>query len=190
MLKRLLKRICSTVVAAALSVSAFALSANAAYVDVPAITQQKSNWCWAACSYMSAIVACPAYCHNQSEIVYHTFGNYNNQSATIYQAAEGAYYGGCYYKSFTGTNSKLSFSQIVSKLSAGYPVQAGMYHYTAGSYDGGHMLEIYKAEIVGADYNIYYIDPSNGSRHVRDYELFVNDYVYTGYKYAETVYAN
>ncbi|MBR4555784.1 MAG: hypothetical protein IKO27_09365 [Ruminococcus sp.] len=186
-MKKIAGKICSVILAVVMSCTMMGLSTKAAYVDVTAVKQQKTNWCWAACAQMSAMIACPAYYHNQSQIVTYIFGSTYNYAANIYQAAMGASYGSCYYRTFSSTSSPLSFSQINAKLTAGYPVQAGMVHYSGSTPDGGHMLEIYQTYSIFSINYVLLVDPYDGSRGTLSYNYLLNTGP-SGYKYEETVY--
>lgn len=189
MLKSLFRKITCLSVVLGLTCSLLGFSVSAVSVNVTAISQNQPHWCWAACDQMSAMIACPAYYHNQNNIVYHFFGDYNDHSADISLAANGASYGSCYYKTFTGYNSTLSYSQLYSKISAGYPVQAGLLYYSSGiPTNSGHMVEIYEVYTFQNNNFVEYINPTYGSRQVKTYSTFCNNNVSTGYKYIETVY--
>jgi hypothetical protein len=94
----------SFIVSVALNSFAFAAASN--YCPVAAVTQDKSNWCWAACAEMTGNFRLdylyPSFhgVHNptwtQWDVVYNEYGSYVNLTGSLGQTRNGIRFVGYY----------------------------------------------------------------------------------------------
>ena len=87
-----------------------------------------------------------------------------------------------YHSAFAWT-----FSQIVSSIQAGNPLQTGMGKYQEGHRTAGHMVVVYGVHISEGD--VFFIDPWDNSYHIYSYSQFVGG-SYDGWIYDQTVYVS
>lgn len=135
-----MKKAASLVLAIAL-VFLIPLEASAAYYEVlniDPITQEKSNWCWAATTVAYAkykgykFMSNPSAAVNQENHVIRVYGNTNNNTRLTSDMKND--YASVYGKTFTMIEHTVPvapplFSTIQSHISAGRPVQVHLNHF-------------------------------------------------------------
>lgn len=149
-------------------------------VSINGVTQEKTNWCWAACS--QSILS-----YFGTSVTQTAFVNYvknsttaPNLTATDAEAKSGLSHWGV---SSTQTTSYLSFSTIISEIyNNNRPIYAG-WSWTAG---GGHALVLDGYDDDTTDY-VEYMNPGDGGFHQATYTWFKGgssyDHVWDGTLY-------
>lgn len=153
---------------------------NAGTLIMTNVKQEKSNWCWAACSQMVGTWKWGN--KTQSDIVRYTYGSsLPNYTASSSQTAFAATYASNNNATWT-VGSTLFLSEVTTQInSRNNPVIAGCL-YNSGS--GGHMLVVR-----GVSNNSLLIsDPGKGSSEWVNYNTFANSY--GGRYWNETVLIN
>lgn len=168
-------------------------------VSITGVRQAKSEWCWAASAQIAGKCVYPSSSRTQYSIVNHLKGAtagtseemYPNESGSLSDSVAGSEYMTYGNVDFRSTYSKWGYSEIVTSLVRGYPVQAAAGYYNWIIREGGHMVVIYMTQFIdnsdGSWMNLYYYDPWDGETHCCTYEAFC-DASYNGRKYDQTVY--
>ena len=162
----MLKRVKCFLIAAIICVSAVSPVAAASISGLSNCKQTMTKLCWAACA--QKIGKYYGFTGAQADICKYVFGNTNNQTATVYEAATAIQYTSG--KTTTVKSSKLSTSQVTAEISAKRPfeIRVGW----DGSWSNGHF-------VVCGGYtngNLKILDPllSNGSSADYAYSDLVN----------------
>lgn len=131
-----------------------AIAVNQVPSTIKDIKQERSNWCWAACSEIVGKSVDPSSSVSQSQIVMKTKGSIGNYTGSINDIIAGCEFAGNHKKSFkygdAYYNQLLDFSQVGIRIGNGIGVIAA-----ATFYDGDG----------GTKYSIGYIDPLDGERY-------------------------
>lgn len=140
-------------------------NAALAYVDyellsIPVSQQEKSNWCWAACTQM----VCKFYGENpsQADIVTFTFGSPVNQGGNINHMGLAL---ANWNVGATGLSGKLTYTEIEGDINSGSPIIVGR---------NGHaeVIRGFYTDTSNNKYNVYFIDPWDGSYNIVSYPVF------------------
>lgn len=142
--------------------------------------QAKTNWCWAASAQSSGRHACSASTKTQAEIVMHTLGSLDNETATIFMTADAASYAANNTVTYRGLEQKIVTEHVVEQILrdhvpiVGYalPVEyfPGLYLYK------GHMTTVTRFEAYTNvnQKNIYLYDPSRNEVKVYNFTDLYN----------------
>lgn len=165
------------------------LSVSAATVNVPAVKQSFSNWCWAACAEMEGKGVNPSSSVTQDTIVTLLFGSGSpNVGANAYTTATACSIGSSSTKTFYVATLGYSYSQIMASINAGYPLVGIM-----GNVNGTtnlHDIVIYGYTTVSSVNYVYIVDPSTGGCKQKTYTSIANGSWYGSgsYPYSGTIY--
>lgn len=149
------------------------VSTASAYVgyrllNIAAVQQEQSNWCWAASTEMVAdYFGANA---TQTDIVRYVKGSVVNETGTVYDIQKGLSH---YNISSTPVLSSLSFQTIVNQINNGQP-QVAIIRWASG---GGHAYVIrgYYEDTSASKQDVYYIDPWDASYNLMAYSSFVSN---------------
>lgn len=169
------KKIFTTLSLLMLLVFSTTLVCSAATLIISTVRQERSNWCWAACSEM---VGKWKYGNrSQTQIVTHIKGSAVNEPASSSETARAATYASNNNASFT-SGGRLSLNTVTSMINnRNNPLIAGC----SGS-GVGHMLVVH-----GVSGNDFFIcDPATGRSSWVNYSVFSNSY--GGRAWRESVY--
>lgn len=155
--------------------SSFAAETTAT-VAVKRVTQEKSNWCWAASS-VSAM-----YHYNksvtQSQFVKKVKGNTNNVGGSVANVKAGLKA----YGLSSSNASALTFTQVKQDINASRPIIAGWKWNT----NGGHMVVVNGWDTgTGKEKYVQYMDPFYGKYYSVLYSTLKSN---TKYYWSESVY--
>ncbi len=195
--RRLLLICASLALSAAMLCSPAFATVQTESVDIEGVTQAKSKWCWAACAEITGKAVYPSSSRDQYDVVIFLKGTdsdpYPDKSGSRQDSATGSEYVAYNTENFTSKGSKWNFSQIVTSISHGYPVQAAAGYYTGIIRTGGHVVVIYMTQFIdnssGTEAYIDYYDPWDGTNHHCTLDAF-SDGSYNGRKYDQTIYVN
>ncbi|OPX41914.1 hypothetical protein CLHUN_42030 [Ruminiclostridium hungatei] len=147
----------SRLIAVILILVLFTQSIFAASTNVSPITQEKSNWCWAAC-----IRSILQGSESQSSIVSYIMGpslpNFTADSAQVRRAIN-HFASNVYTERFTTT---LNYKSIKSNIDQGYPIIALI---IGRNNSVGHYIVIFGYQDSGSNPNINYMDPYNATKY-------------------------
>lgn len=170
---------------AILAVMLFYSQAAFAYVDykllsVPAVKQEKSNWCWATVTQMIAkhLGASNA---TQTDIVTYVKGSPVNETGTVYDMQKGlSKYG---IKS-TPITSTISFASITSEINSGQPIGTVITWKSGGGH--AHTIRGFYEDTSNSTQNLYYIDPLDASYNIMSYSNYLNN---SSFRWVNTLHA-
>jgi hypothetical protein len=149
------------------------------YLSVPAIAQEKSNWCWAA-SARAVLLFINGSADSQCilvSIIYPGCPNYTGSLTDVNQILNK------YWVTGTWVNSSIAFSSITYHINNSHP-EIARWGWDGG---GGHMLTIrgyYRDDNIGQQ-DISYIDPGDGSYNYTSYSWFLRG---GGHTWTDTLY--
>ncbi len=161
------------------------ISASADTLNVRAVKQAKSNWCWAACAEMLGCYEEPGSTRSQWDVVMHVTGSTDNVPGSAEDAAVGAAFV-CYNtSSFAATHRAFSKAAIKNMIdNTGNPLIVGIVWVDRDGYPvAGHMMVIAGYD----DGQVMIIDPWDRSTRWMDYQDLL--YFEGGY-YLDTVCSN
>ncbi|MBD5129622.1 MAG: hypothetical protein HDT43_06830 [Ruminococcaceae bacterium] len=142
-------------------------------VPVAPVIQAKSNWCWAACAEMCGKTIAPSSTRTQYDVVKYIKGDTYNVGGNKLECANGCKYVALSEKDFI--IGYMDFSVIGNRTGRNEALVA-FGEPTEGS--GGHTFLIRGSQFVdgsgSTQYNIDYINPSNGNNYHCSYESFCN----------------
>lgn len=122
------------------------------YIDVPNIRQEKSNWCWAACS--KSVLGYYGKSVSQSDIVIYIYGSPVNESGTYYDMQSVLSNYKVYSRIDSGPGG-LSFYTIRSEIDDRRPMITGKY---------GHAYVVRGYLDISGDFQyMYALDPYYGT---------------------------
>ncbi len=150
-----------------LFVQIFAVS-DMGTVNISGVRQQRTNWCWAACS--ESILRFFGHSVSQSNVVAYVKGNHlPNEGATDDEVQDGLAH---WSVSGTVKANSLSYNNIKSEINDNKPIYAG-WSWNSG---GGHGLVIdgYDGISSSSGY-VEYMDPADGAFHSLSYTSFVSN---------------
>lgn len=136
--------------------------------------QQKSNWCWAACS----VTTLKYYGKNVTQTGFVNYVFNTNTAPNNTGSMQNVQYGLQHWNK-TGTiyNSYVDYSTVISNIYNGNPIFAGVVY---KNNTGGHMLLIvgYDGTSSSNGY-VGYFDPGDNSIKLRSYSSMKNNSVYS-----------
>lgn len=195
-MKRFFQVVVSFVLCYAVYLSGFNTYARASVINhvapISPVKQAKSNWCWAASAEMFGESINYSSTVTQYDIVKHIKGSSEvNKTATILECLSACTYAKNCKTNITGSPVLLNFSEISRRVSFDQGI------FTALSVSGGigHAVVIGGTQFIdgnnGIDYNIDYLDPSDGLRHHCSYNDFCNGQLkeYKSYKPTYMIYS-
>lgn len=170
-------RVISLLLCMGIYLSCASIPANASVINnvvpVTPVIQAKSNWCWAACAEMCGKTISPSSKLTQSDVVKYIKGDTVNESGKILECTNGCTYVALSKKKFIF--GYIDFSVISNRTSRKEALVA-YGEATLGSV--GHAFLIRGSQFIdndeGTQYNIDYINPSNGNNYHCSYESFCN----------------
>jgi len=151
------------VIICSLSLTVFA-APSAYQVSVPRVKQEKTNWCWAACS-VSCISYAKGSAPSQTSFVTTVKGSAVNEPATLGEIVYGL---GKYGTSCTSSYSYVSFSTLKAEM---YQYDSPFIVGWSWSSGGGHALVLYGYTDYTNPY-VRYLDPWDGSFNYVSYNYF------------------
>lgn len=139
--------------------------------------QAKTNWCWAASAQSSGRHACSASTKTQAEIVMHTLGSLDNETATIDMTAAAASYAANNTVTYRGLEQKIVTEHVVYQIMHDHVIIVGYTH----AY-GGHMTTVTRFEaFTDTQKNIYLYDPALNSVELYNFTDLYNGTNNSGY---------
>jgi len=163
-------------------------------LDVKQIKQEKSNWCWAACSEMAGRYICGypflgiGY-RSQSDIVKYVKGSTADLPGSLADSAKGSKYASKDKYTYYYESKVWSWSDLRGEIDNNRTVQLGAGYYENQIRRGGHMVILtgWTFNSSSNRYYIYYNDPWDGTQQFCEYSAFL-DGSFNGRKYDQTVY--
>ncbi|MEE5991919.1 MAG: hypothetical protein V3G42_01615 [Oscillospiraceae bacterium] len=161
------------------------------------LTQEKSNWCWAACAWMSGKQAYPSSAATQTSIVMHVMGSDVNQAALPDEVVEGANfvtYQTCSYQWADAAYPSVFFS--IQFIEQKIPMIAFTMMDMGVGYQMTHMVVPYKLVHFSDETNerrLYFFDPKGSYRACNINDLYTGTktvYTNTYIRYFQTFYRN
>ncbi|MBQ7604280.1 MAG: hypothetical protein IJU75_04935 [Clostridia bacterium] len=151
----------------------FQLTSGAVYyiydINVPTVLQQKSLWCWAAC-IKSVLDYYSQTGYSQSDIVYATYGNYNNQTATASTVMNTLIGYGVHAHVSSGS---MSMNSIQSNIgTSNQPIIAGLLYTNGNTIIGAHMVVLSGYENTADFKTVTYMNPADALYHTETYSYF------------------
>jgi hypothetical protein len=171
-LKKIKLKALSVVLCSIMSVSLFAASVYASNLNIHNVTaqkQEKNFWCWAAVSSMAAKYLGVSNA-SQSNIVKTIYSWDFNTTGTVNDANKAL-------RSFgidsVVTNSRLGYNNVVYDIDNYSTVLAFVQLKNDNNEGHAYLIRGYYSSKTSE--NIYYIDPREGTYHVKPYEEFWNN---------------
>ncbi len=163
----------------------FQLTSGAVYyiydINVPTVLQQKSLWCWAACSE-SVLKYYGITNVSQGNVVSYTFGSEINHAGTAIQVRNALIHYGVHANVASGS---MTLSAIQTNIGTNNrPIIAGLL--PSSSSGAGHMVVITGYENTLDFKTVTYMDPATASYANVTYSAFCNDSTNSRY-WAESV---
>lgn len=168
--------LCMGIYLSCASVPVSAIVVNQVPSTIKDIKQEKSNWCWAACSEIVGKSVYPSSSVSQSQIVNKLKGSIGNYLGSINDIMAGCEYAGNYKKRFTYGdscyNELLDFSQVGTRIGNGIGVIAAVYVTNNLQHDVVIAATTFYDGDGGTTYSIGYIDPIDGKRYYCSFDDF------------------
>lgn len=145
-------------------------------INLPSVVQEKSNWCWAACS--CAIIEYYGGNVDQEDFVYSVLGNTNNKGVDMPEIQRGL---SNYSIGSTYIKDTLTLEQIrVGTYNSRRPIIAGWQYRNTSSIISsrkGHVVVVtgYIDDSNLQERCVIYMDPETGRFHTMDYSDFVKN---------------
>jgi hypothetical protein len=191
---------CNTVFATSQTISA--MDGATIYSVVPVVQPSGKNWCWAACDEMSGkfyyrYKTTNISSRTQSDVVYFTFGDYNDHTGTAQQAAAGYMYVGYstppynpVFSTAVAGASAFEYSSMKGFVNLNKPTIGGLLLTLNGNPAGGHMVVVDGYDDTGSQIRI--INPWTGSYQWVSFSSFKTGFNLSGYigKLNEGVYVS
>ncbi|MNW31949.1 hypothetical protein D3C74_88780 [compost metagenome] len=162
-----------------------------AYVDyktlsIPVHEQEMKNWCWAASAQM--VIDYFGGNKSQRQIVNYVKGSVIDKPGSNNETIKALNYGGV---EGTHKNGKLTFGSIISQINNNQPILAAVNYYRSKD-NVGHMFVIrgYYEDNSDDSYDVYFIDPADGTRNYRNYDSFADNSVYYWDRSIHRIYVN
>lgn len=164
------KRLMSITSIVLLIVLCLTVVCNASYLRMDNVRQEKSNWCWAACSQMVGTWKWGN--KTQTDIVRYMFGSsVPNTMASASQTATAATYASNNNATWSVKSDSLFLSEVRTQINSRSNPVIACCKYSSAS--GGHMLVV---KGVNSNNAILVSDPGTGSSEWVDCDTFTNSY--------------
>ncbi|MCI7472143.1 MAG: C39 family peptidase [Clostridiales bacterium] len=153
---------CSVIAATCLTPIALAYE-DIGVVDIPKVRQEKSLWCWAACT--ESILRYYGKGVTQEDVVRYTYDSTINSTAKDEDVQDALSHWGV---DGTLTQNSVSSSIVSGEIKGGNPLYAG-WSWRNG---GGHALVIDGYDKTSGTMSVEYMDPGDGAFHASTYTYF------------------
>lgn len=133
-------------------------------LNINAVQQQQTNWCWAACTQM--VCTYLGTYPSQSEIVTFIYGSPVNQGANVNQISSALWH---WNITSTPTSNSLGFYTLSSQINNDQPMISGR---------SGHaqLIRGYYEDTSYGTKNVYFIDPWDASYRILPYSTYSSNW--------------